>query len=523
MDDRSEVYSNNVSRRIGKEAQKSNFDAVIAVSEILKSTLGPKGMDKMLIDEYGDIIITNDGVKILKEMQIEHPAAKMVVEVAKTQEKEVGDGTTTSVIYTGELIKNASELLSNKIHPTIIIKGYQDALKESLSFLEKNSIKLDVKDFNKVAETSMTGKVSERYKKKLSEIVVNAIEIVKEDNEVPLNRIKIQKVSGRSIEDSKIIKGIVLDKEVANINMPKTIENPKILLIETPLEISELSNEVKYEISTPEQYEMFLRKEEEYLRELVDKIKSVGVNVVFCQKGIDDTLAYYLAKNNILAVRRVKKSDMEKLSFALNIDIVSSKDEIKEENLGTAEVVKQKKIQDENYIFVENCENPKSITILLKSSTIHVLDEIERAIEDALGNLEVLVRNPRVVPGGGSIEISLSQYLKEFSKKYKGREQIAINKFSDSLLSIPKILAENSGFDSLDLISEALSKYSKGFKDIGIESEKGLVENILDFYIYEPLEVKSQALKSAVEVTSMLLRIDDIIAAKKIKEKDLKE
>lgn len=502
------------SRRMGKEAQKSNFEAIKTISEIVETTLGPKGMDKMLIDDFGEITITNDGVKILKEMQIEHPAAKMLVEVAKTQEKEVGDGTTTAVIYTGHLIEEASKLIQSKIHPSLIIKYYQECLEEILKFLKNSAQQIQTQDFQKVAQVSITGKVAEKHKEMLSEIVVNSLNLVKEKNEIPLNRIKIQKISGGSIEESQIIKGLVLDKELANINMPTQKQDAKILLIETPLELSDLSNEFKYEINTPDQYEMFIQKEENFLKDIVEKIKQINCDVIFCQKGIDDKIAYYLAQNNIMAVRRCKRSDMEKLSYALGTNIISSLEDIKSQNLGYSKNVQQKKIQNQNYIFIEDAKNPKAITILLKSSTIHVLDEVERAIDDALGNIEVLIRNPYVVSGGGAIEFEIYKHLYEKSQNLEGQEQIIIKSFAEAVLSIPKILCSNCGFYTLETITQGIAKHNQNFKNAGIDCERGLIDNVLENFVFEPLEVKNQAFKSAVEVACMILRIDDIIASK---------
>lgn len=517
-----DILDENTQRTKGADALTSNIAAAKAVSDIVKTTLGPMGMDKMLIDNFGNTTITNDGVKILREMEIEHPGAKLLVEVAKTQEAEVGDGTTSAVILAGEFLSQAEKLIKQKIHPTNIVRGYKLASVEALKILEKNSTLVNVSDekiLREICSTAMTGKVAEYSKDILSEIIFEAVSLVKDENgTLAKNRIKIQKATGGDISESSIIKGIVLDKEAANINMVSKVEKAKILLIDFALEIKELEADAKVNINSMAEYEEFLRAEQDYLKALVNKIKSIGANVVVCQKGIDDSVAYYLAKENILAIRRTRKSDMEKLSYALNKNVVSTPEDLKIENLGHASLVHKKEVLGENYIFVEGCQNPKAITLFLKASTQHILDEIERAVEDCIGDLNAILKSKKIVAGGGAIDTQIYTELTKFSKTFSGKDQIVINSYAESFLCIPKTLCENSGFDEIDTITKLISNHEKGMKNSGINGFTGICEDTQKIGIIEPINVKSQAIKSATESASMILRIDDIIAAKKLKE-----
>lgn len=521
-----DILDENTTRTSGKSAMESNIEAAKAVAEILKTTLGPMGMDKMLIDSMGDIVITNDGVKILKEMEIEHPGAKIIVEVAKTQEAEVGDGTTSAVILSGELLTQAENLMKKKIHPTTIVRGFKIASAKALDILVKKAKTIDVSDkkmLKEICSTAITGKVAEGSKDVLSDIVFDAASMVKDENSIPKNKIKIIKATGGNIEESSIVKGVVLDKEFANANMPQRLEKPKILLIDFPLEVRELDSDAKVNINSLEEYEAFMESEKNYLKSLVYRIKEIGVNAVFCQKGIDDSVAYFLAKEGIAACRRCRKSDIEKLSFAVMCPIVSSYDDLLKENLGVCDNIYRKEILGENYIFVEGCKNPKSITIFLKASTKHILDEVERAVEDSIGDVNSILKSKKIVSGGGAVEFELFKELNIFAKEFEGKDRLVIDAFANSFLSIPRTLLQNCGFDEIDYMSKLISKHEKGEEKSGIDGEKGIVDDTSRQGIIEPINVKEQAIKSAVESASMIIRVDDIIAAKKLSENQLKD
>ncbi len=516
-----DILNNETSRTKGIDAQNSNIEAAKSLAQIVKSTLGPMGMDKMLIDSMGDTIITNDGVKILKEMEIEHPGAKMLVEVAKTQEAEVGDGTTTAVILSGELLENAQKLLKQGIHPTKIIRNYKLASIEAIKILNKKSIPINIeskKEILNISKTAISGKMSDIAKEDLSNLIFEAISKVKEENHIPKDRIKILKIPGGDIEDSKIIDGIVLDRELAHPNMNQKKTNAKILLIDFQLEIREIEANANVNINSVKDYDEFIEAEKDYLKSLVFKIKEIGTDVVICQKGIDDSVAYYLAKEGIMAIRRCRRSDLEKLSHALNTKIISSQEDLIESNLGIAGNVERKEILGENFIFIEKCSNPKAITLLLKSSTKHILDEIKRAVEDALGDINSILKSKKIVAGGGAIELELYKSLNEYSKKIKGKDSIIINEYAKAFLSIPRTLCENCGLDTIDIITELKLNHNNGKIYSGINSFKGIVPNTYKEGIIEPINIKIQAIKSATEISSMILRIDDIIAAKKLIE-----
>ncbi|MFW6285967.1 MAG: thermosome subunit alpha [Nanoarchaeota archaeon] len=513
------VLEDTTTRTKGIDALNSNIEATKAVAQIIKTTLGPMGMDKMLIDNLGDTIITNDGVKILKEMEINHPGAQMLVEVAKTQESEVGDGTTTAVILSGEMLSNAQELFRKKIHPTLIIKGYKKASQKSLEILKENSMEINIENekvIRDICETAMTGKVAEQAKETLSKIIYDITKYVKEKNYIPKDSIKIHKLTGGDTSDSFVLNGLAVDKKLINPNMPTIKKQGKILLIDFPLEVRELDTDAKISINTSQDYQIFLQQEHDYLKELAYKIKEIGVDLVICQKGIDDSVAYYLAKSNIMAIRRTRKSDMNKLSKALCKPIINSIDDLTKNNLGNAQNIEVKEILDEHYLFIEGLKNPKATTLFLKASTKYILDEIERATQDAIGDINVLLKSKRIVAGGGAIEIELYKELVKYSKTLEGKEQLIVEYFANSFLSIPKTLCENSGFDEIETIAKLISNHEKNKKKSGLDGFIGVVDDTIKNKIIEPIDVKSQAIKSATEITSMILRIDDIIAAEKL-------
>ncbi len=510
------LLPDNYSRLIGRDAQRTNIMAARIVAETVRTTLGPKGMDKMLVDSLGDITVTNDGVTILEEMEIQHPAAKMMVEIAKTQEEEVGDGTTTAVVIAGELLKQANELLDQEIHPTILAKGYRLASEKAEATLKKMAIKVDDKKREymlKVAKTAMTGKSAEVARDKLAQLLVDAIIQISDKNEVDLNNVKIEKRTGGGIDDTVLIHGIVIDKERVHSEMPSKMGNAKILLLDAALEVKETETDAQIRITSPDQLQAFLEQEEKTLNDMVNKIEKSGANVVFCQKGIDDFVQHLLAKKGIYAVRRVKKSDMEKLAKATGGKISNSLKSIDNVDIGFAGKVYEKKFGDNALTFVTDCKNPKAVTLLVRGSTEHILDEIERAIEDALGDLGSVIRNGTIVPGGGAPEIEVAKELEEFSQGMAGREQLAVKAFAKSMEIIPRTLAENAGLDPIDMIVELKASHESGNKHHGVDVFKGTIVDMLKQGVIEPLEVKTQAIKSASETAILILRIDDVIAA----------
>ena len=506
----------NSERTVGRDAQRNNILATRILSETVKTTLGPKGMDKMLVDSVGNITVTNDGVTILEQMDIEHPAAKMVVEIAKTQEAEVGDGTTTSVMLAGKLLENAEQLIDMKIHPTTITKGYRWAAEKAQEILEELAIEIDSEEeLFKVAQTAMTGKGAEHMKEKFDKIVVDAIKSVMQNGKVILEDIKIEKQKGASIEDTKLIKGLVIDKERVSIEMPQKLENVKIAVLDTALELRNPETEAKLSITSPENLQSFLNQEEKYLKSLVDKIKESGANFVACQRGIDELVQFYLAKEGIYAIRRVPKSDLQKLSKATGAKIISNLTELSSEELGFAEKVEEVRDAENGMTYITGCKNPKAVTILIRGGTEHVIDEIERAIHDALGVVAATLKDSKIVAGGGAIEIELSKKLKEFASTLKGRERLAVEEFANSLEFIPQTLAENAGLDPIDILTELKTSHDSGNSNAGLNLFTGKIENTLIKGIIEPLKVKQQAISSASEVAIMILRIDDVIAAKR--------
>jgi len=510
------ILPENVQRMMGRDAQRNNIMAARLVADTVKTTLGPKGMDKMLVSGIGDITVTNDGVTILEEMEIEHPAAKMMVEIAKTQEEAVGDGTTTAVVLAGKLLENAEFLLDKKIHPTVIAKGYRIAAEKAQEFLQEISTKITPKDesiLKCIAMTAMTGKGAETAKDKFSDIVVKAVKMISENGKIDLGNIKLEKRKGKGVEDTELIEGIVLDKEKVHSDMPSIVKNAKIALIDSALEIKGPTTDTKISISSPEQLQQFLDQEEKILKDMVDKIKKSGANVVFCQKGIDDVAQYYLTKANILAARRVSKSDMEKLARATGAKIASNLNELSNAELGNAAEVAEEKEGNESLLYIRGCPNPKALTILIRGGTEHVIDEMERAIKDALGDVSAALTVGKVVAGGGAIEMELAKRLRDFSQALSGREQLAIEQFAVSLETIPTTLAENAGLDPIDVLTELKARHDKGEKHACINIFTGKVEDAMKAGIIEPLKIKTQAIDSASEVAMMILRIDDVIAS----------
>ena len=505
-------------RTAGREAQKSNIMAAKAVATAVRTTLGPKGMDKMLVDTLGDVVITNDGVTILKEMDIEHPAAKMMVEIAKTQDDEVGDGTTTAVVLAGELLKKAEELLDQEIHPTVIAAGYRAAADRAMGVLKDMAIKVSHDDdllLKKIAITAMTGKGSGIARDELAELSVKAVKaIMDEDGTVDVDNITVEKKVGGSITNSELVYGMVIDKERLHPNMPKKVKDAKIALLNSAIEIEKTEVDAKIEITSPDQLQAFLDQEETMLKDMVNKIVSTGANVVFCQKGIDDLAQHFLAKAGVYTIRRIKKSDMEKLARATGGRIVTSIHDLTESELGHAGLVEEKKIAGDDMTFVVECDNPKSVSIILRGGTEHVVDELDRGMEDALRVVGVALEDGLLMPGGGAPEIELALRLREFAATVGGREQLAIEAFAEALEIIPKTLAENAGFDQIDTLVSLRSSHEKGVKTAGLDMDTGGPIDMEGKGVVEPMRVKTQAINSATEAAVMILRIDDVIASK---------
>lgn len=507
-------------RTQGKNAQKTNIQAAKLVAETVRTTLGPKGMDKMLVDSLGDVTITNDGVTILEEMSIDHPSAKMIVEVAKTQENEVGDGTTSAVVLAGELLKNAEALLESNVHPTILAKGYRLAAERAQAIIKGIAKPITEKDsdlLKKIAMTAMTGKGAESSKEHLANICVTAVKKVleKENGDIFINKndIKIEKRHGGSIEESELIHGIVLDKERVHAGMPRKIQDAKIALIDSSFEVRGPDTDAKVQITDPSQLQAFIDQEEQMIRNMVQNVIDSGATVLLCQKGIDDIAQHFLAKAGIFAVRRVKKSDMTALAKATGAKVVTSISELTKADLGKAGVVEETNVANEDMIYVKECKNPKSMTILLKGATNHVVDETKRAVEDAIGDIVAALIEGTVVAGAGAPEIELARELRKFAESLSGREQLAVMAFADSMEIIPKTLAENAGLDPIDVITELKAAHEKQKTWAGIDVFTGKVVDAWKKGVIEPAKVKLQAVSSAGEVAEMILRIDDVIAA----------
>ncbi len=511
------ILPENVQRIIGKDAQRNNIMAARLVADAVKTTLGPKGMDKMLVNGMGDITVTNDGVTILEKMEIEHPAAKMMVEIAKTQEDEVGDGTTTAVMLAGKLLENAEKLLDCKVHPTVITRGYRFAAEQSQKILQELAVNVTADQesvLRSIAMTAMTGKGAETVKEKFADIIVKAVKQINENGKIDLTNIKIEKSKGEGLENTELVSGIVFDKEKVSVDMPSKVENAKIALLDAALEIKGPETEAKISVSSPEQFQSFIDQEEKIIKRMTDKIKEVGASVVFCQKGIDDLAQYYLAKSGVYACRRVAKSDMEKLARATQGKIISNLNELTSDQLGNAKIVEEIKNGEDVFTHVKGCSNPKALTILIHGGTEHVLDEMERAIKDGLGDVASALKSGKVVAGAGAVEIELSKKLREYSKSLGGREQLAVEEFASALEFIPLTLAENAGLDPIDVLTELKAAHETRKND-GINLFTGKVEDSIKAGIIEPLKIKTQAINSASEVAMMILRIDDVLASGK--------
>ena len=508
-------------RLLGREAQRMNIMAGKALAESIRTTLGPKGMDKMLVDGLGDIVVTNDGVTILKEMDIEHPAAKMLVEVAKTQEDEVGDGTTTAVIIAGELLKKAEDLLEMEIHPTVISMGYRKAAIKAQEILDQISIKAsDRKTLQSIAMTAMTGKGTEKARRPLAELIVKAVQMVEEDGVVEKEHININRIQGATVEESQIVNGVVIDKGRLDPSMPKMVEDAKIALLKFPIEVKSLETDAKINLTDPSQMNAFIEQEEKMIREMVDKVIASGANVLFCQKGIDDLAQHYLTRAGILAVKRVRKSDIERLEKATGARVATNLDDLNTEDLGIAGQVYEKKIFDEVLLFIEDCIDPKAVSIILRGSTKHVAEEVERAVDDAIGVVAATVEDGEVVAGGGAPEIAIAKGLKEYADTISGREQLAIGAFAAALEVVPKTLAENAGLDSIDALVDLRSAHEKS-PYMGLNVFTGDVTDMKEAGVIEPKRVKKQAIQSAAEAAEMILRIDDVIASTRTSAPDM--
>ena len=503
----------------GKDAQQNNIAAAKLVAELVRSSLGPRGLDKMLVDSLGDVTITNDGATILKEIDVQHPAAKMMVEISKTMDNEVGDGTTSSVVFGGALLAKAEELLKKDVHSSVIVEGYQAAAEKALEILSEMAKKIqpdDRESLLKIAKTSMQSKLISEDSDPLSKIVVDAVMKIatKKDQKysVDLDNIKVEKKSGGSIQDTQLVKGIVLDKEVVHSGMPTKIQSAKIALLNAALEVekTEMSSEIR--ISDPTQMQMFLEEENRMLKSMVDKIHDAGANVLLCQKGIDDIAQHYLAKNGIMSVRRVKESDMIKLGKATGGRVTTNIDDLTANDLGTAELVHQKKVESDKWVFIEGCRNPQSVTLLIRGGSQRVIDEVDRSIHDSLMVVKDVIEKPAIVAGGGAPESFIASQLKEWADSFDGREQLAIKKYAEALETIPLTIAENAGMDPIDTIANLRAKQSQGRKWTGIDARNTKIADMLTIDVVEPVAVKEQIVKSATEAACMILRIDDVIA-----------
>jgi len=518
------ILKEGTQRTYGREALRANILAAKVLAELLKTSLGPRGLDKMLVDAFGDIVVTNDGATIVKEMEVQHPAAKLLVEVAKAQDSEVGDGTTSVVVLSGTMVEKAEKLLDENIHPTIIISGYIKALKKALEYLENVAEPVNVEDDNvlrKIVETTLSSKIIGHgpERDKIISMVIEAIKTVAEKKEdgtydVDLDYVKIEKKKGGSLLDSQLIKGVVIDKEVVHPGMPKRVENAKILVLDAPLEIQKPDLTAKIRVTDVDQLESFLEEETKLLKEMVEKIAATGANVVITQKGIDEVAQHFLAKKGIMAVRRVKRSDIEKIAKATGAKIVTSLRDLKPDYLGWAELVEERKVGEDKMIFIEGAKNPKSVTILLRGANDMLLDEAERNVQDALHSLRNIMREPKIVGGGGAIEVELAERLRDYARTVGGKEQMAIEAYAEALEVIPTVLAESAGMDALDTLLKLKSMHNQGYKFAGVNVlEAKIEEDMTKINVYEPVLVKKQVIKSASEAAISLLKIDDVIAA----------
>lgn len=516
------ILKEGTTRSRGKEAQRNNIMAARVIGEVLKTTLGPRGMDKMLIDSLGDITITNDGAAILKEIDVEHPAAKMMVEIAKTQDDMVGDGTTSAVVLASELLKKAEELLEQNIHPTLLVSGYRKAAQKAIETINKIAEPLDINDRKtllKVALTSTSSKSVGSAREHLAEISIEAVKQITEvrgDKTIAdIDNIQLIKKTGKSLLETELIKGIIVDKEVVNPGMPKMKENAKIALLDSALEIEKTEISAEIRIKDPTQMKAFLDQETNMMKEMADKLKASGADVIFCQKGIDDMVQHFLAKEGIIAARRVKESDMEKLARATGARIISDLDDLKKEDLGKAGLVEERKIGDDKMIFVEKCKDPHSVAILIRAGLERMVDEAERAMTDSLSVISDVIENNKIVPGGGAVEIEMAKELRKYATKVGGREQLAVEAFADAVEVIPRTLAENAGLEPIDILVQLRSAHDKeDGKNQGINIYQGKIQDSIKNGVIEPIMVKEQAIKSAAESAAMILRIDDVITAK---------
>ena len=507
----------------GRDAQSANINAAKAVASAVRTTLGPKGMDKMLVDSLGDVVITNDGVTILKEMEIESPAAKMVVEVAKTVDEVAGDGTTTSVVLGGELLKKAEELLEQELHPSVITLGYRLAEKKSKEVLDEFAVDLDIEndeDLKKIAKTSITGKFAESSRDFLADIAIKAVKLITETSHsgkrvVDTDNINVEKKTGGRVGETILVRGMALDKEVVHAGMPKRVEDAKIALINASLEVKKTETSAELKITRSDQLKAFLDEEEREMREMAMRIKASGANVVICQKGIDDLVQHYLAKEGIMAVRRAKKSDMEKLAKATGGKVITNLEELNEKDLGHAEFVEERKVGGDKMVFIEGCKNPHAVSIVIRGGTEHVVDEVERALHDMLMVVGSIIEDGKAVAGGGAVETELALRVRAYSASLKGREQLAVEKFAEALEIIPRTLAENSGLDPIDTLVELKAAHERGEKTAGLDVYSGKVVDMWQRGVIEPLRTKRQVVESATEAAVMILRIDDVIMSKR--------
>jgi thermosome len=520
------VLKEGTTRNRGREAQRNNIMAARVIGEVLRTTLGPRGMDKMLIDSLGDITITNDGAAILNEIEVEHPAAKMMVEIAKTQDDMVGDGTTTAVVLAGELLKKAEELLDQNIHPTIIVSGYRKAAQKAMETINKIAIQVDIDDratLKKVAVTSMASKAVGPAKEHFAEIAIDAVRRVAEQRGdkwvADIDNIQVTKKTGKSLFESQLVQGLAIDKEVVHTGMPKKVERAKIALLDSALEIEKTEISAEIRIHEPNQMKAFLDQENKMLQEMVEKIKASGANVVFCQKGIDDMAQHFLAKEGTLAARRVKQSDMEKLARATGGRIVSNLTDLRAQDLGVAGLVEERKLGEDKMIFVEKCKDPRSVAIIIRAGLERMVDEAERAMTDALSVVSDVIETNKIVAGGGAVEVEVAKELRNYATEVGGREQLAIESFADAIEIIPKTLAENAGLEAIDILVALRAAHGKPDGQYkGVNLFTGKVENMQDKGVVEPVIVKEQAIKSATESATMIIRIDDVIASTKPRE-----
>ncbi|MFW9985351.1 MAG: thermosome subunit beta [Candidatus Odinarchaeota archaeon] len=516
------ILKEGTERARGRDARENNIMAVRALADAVRTSLGPRGQDKMLVDSLGDVTITNDGATILDEIEVQHPAAKMLVQVAKAQDAETGDGTTTAVVLCGELLKQAMGLISSGVHPTVIISGYRKAVDKASDVLNDMSIECTRDDRDKllkVCNTSMASKLIAEAKDFLSPIAVDAVlQITEETSDgivADIDHIKVEKKEGGSVRDTKLVRGVIIDKEIVHSEMPRRMSGARIALINASMEVEKTEMDAEIRITDPEQMKAFLDEEQRMLKKISDKVKTIGANVVFAQKGIDDKVQHYLAKENIIAVRRIKKSDMEALTRATGGRVVSSIDHLTEQDLGTCDLVEERKVGDDKMVFVEGCKDPKTVSVLIRGGTERVVDEAERAFHDAVSVVRDAVEDGKIVAGGGAPEIEVASQLREFASSLKGREQIAVNKFSDAIEIIPKTLAENAGHDPIDVIVSLRSEHGSGNKNMGVEILSGKSKDMMKSGVLEPLRVKTHAIRSATEAASLILRIDDVIASKR--------